>query len=167
MRVIAFIPTFRTTRILSHSERLVNPMYREILLKYQKDNPWINIAPPAPIGRVMSTAKDLGADFPEEERQLLLELDGDGVFLLNLNLLVRANRLARSNYEPPDAKNILIIAKSDFPKKYYGYIAADKQSDNSVVCYRPGIYVLTPERSPEPVAKDIGTLIDLYYQGLV
>ena len=134
-------------------------MYREILLKYQKDNPWMNIAPPAPTERIRSTANDLGADFPEEERQLLLEMDGDGVFLLNLNLLVRANRLARSNDEPPDAENI--------PKKYYGYIAADEQPENSVVCYRPGIYVLTPDRSPEPVAKDIGTLIDLYYQGIV
>ena len=142
-------------------------MYREILLKYQKDNPWMNIAPPAPIERIRATENDLDTGFPEEEKRLLLELEGDGIFLLNLNLLVRANRLARSNDEPPDAKNILIIAKSDFPKKYYGYIAADEQPDNSVVCYRPGIYVLTPERSPEPVAQDIGTLIDLYYQGLV
>lgn len=142
-------------------------MYREILLKYQKDNPWMNIAPPAPIERIRATENDLDTGFPEEEKRLLLELEGDGIFLLNLNLLVRANRLARSRGEPMDAENILIIAKSDFPKKYYGYIAADEQPDNSVVCYRPGIYVLTPERSPEPVAKDIGTLIDLYYQGLV
>ena len=142
-------------------------MYREILLKYQKDNPWMNIAPPAPVERVRATANDLCTEFPEEEKELLLELDGDGVFLLNLNLLVRANRLARSTGEPEDANNILIIAKSDFPKKYYGYIAADEQPGDRVVYYRPGIYVLTPERSPEPVAKDIGTLIDLYYQGLV
>lgn len=142
-------------------------MYREILLKYQKDNPWMNIAPPAPIERIRATENDLDTGFPEEEKRLLLELEGDGIFLLNLNLLVRANRLARSRGEPMDAEHILIIAKSDFPKKYYGYIAADEQPDNSVVCYRPGIYVLTPERSPEPVAKDIGTLIDLYYQGLV
>ena len=142
-------------------------MYREILSKYQKDNPWMNIAPPAPVERIRATANDLSADFPEEEKEMLLELDGDGVFLLNLNLLVRANRLARSTGVPADAGNILIIAKSDFPQKYYGYVAEDEQPDGRVTNYRPGIYVLTPERSKEPVAKDIATLIDLYYQGLV
>ena len=142
-------------------------MYREILSKYQKDNPWMNIAPPAPVERIKATENDLGTGFPEEEKRLLLELEGDGIFLLNLNLLVRANRLARSTGEPPDAKNILIIAKSDFPKKYYGYIAEDGQPDGHAASYRPGIFVLTPDRSPEPVARDIGTLIDLYYQGLV
>ena len=167
MRVFVFVTTFRTTRILSHSERLVNIMYREILSKYQKDNPWMNIAPPAPVERIKATANDLFTDFPEEEKELLLELEGDGIFLLNLNLLVRANRLARSRGEPMDAENILIIAKSDFPQKYYGYVAEDKQSDDRASRYRPGIYVLTPERSKEPVANDITELIDLYYQGLV
>ena len=144
-----------------------NIMYRETLLKYQKDNPWINIAPPAPSERIKTTARDLSTEFPEPLKELLLEMDGDGVFLMNLNLIVRANRLARSLGDPPDARKILIFAKSDLPKQYYGYIAEDEQPTNEITVYKRGIYMLTPERSAEPVAWDITSLVELFHEGKI
>ena len=149
-------------------------MYKELVLKLSKGNKWVKVQPPCSDDEISKAEKFVGYAFPEELRDLLREMNGDGWLFLSLEEIIENVKLNR--------KVFLELFESDYSKEDYmnrvdRFIFFATNGCGDYYCYRvfpngvvdeSTIYIWEHEELGEeccwrPVARDIKELIERYY----
>lgn len=103
-------------------------MYIEQIQIYMNDNEYINPHPPADLKMITNAENRLNVTFPNELKELLLEMDGDNLLLLSVKQIIEDNLLVRETlsefYEGLD--ELLFIGENGCGD-YYSYSILDGQ----------------------------------------
>lgn len=70
-------------------------MYIEQIRKYMNDNEYIKPHPPADLKMIINAENRLNVTFPNELKELLLEMDGDNLLLFSVKQIIEDNLLVR------------------------------------------------------------------------
>ncbi len=134
-------------------------MYLELIQPYIPQNPWARPQPPATPEQIRQTEEKMGVAFPQELRELLLELNGDRYLLLSAEKIVEYNLLTREGLSEcyDGLENLLFVAENGCGDYYCykidcGHITA------------PALYRWEHEENVTvPVATSLSELITRYY----
>lgn len=133
-------------------------MWKELLIEIQKkDNSCLVINPPALKEKIDAAEIILEIRFPEELKELLLEVDGDNWFVFSVNRIVE-NYLSLSSCDYcPNAQGMLFVAGNGCGD-YLGYQPVDGE------CISTDIYMWDHEVDELTiVASDLKDAITKYY----
>lgn len=135
-------------------------MYKELILECSKNNQWTKIQKPATITEIQEAEKTVGYQFPNDLKQLLLELNGDSYLLLSTNRIKEICQLNKEYlkevYEDIDCH--IFFAENGCGDYYCYNISENGEADTS------DIYIWEHETNKTTiVAKDIKELICKYY----
>lgn len=139
-------------------------MYIELLKQVAAKIESSKLQPAATENEVRNAEEMLNILFPNELKELLFETNGDNLFLLSLDQIVKDNLDFRSiNPEiiEPELFNFseFLFFATNGCGDYYGY-----KIDNNTIP-STSIYIFEHEEyTSKIVAGDIGELIELYYQ---
>lgn len=135
-------------------------MFKELITECAKDNRWTRLQKPATITEIQEAENTVGYRFPDDLKQLLLELNGDSYLLLStdrIKEICQLNReLLKEIYEDIDCH--IFFAENGCGDYYCYNIAENGETDISA------IYIWEHETNETAlVAKDIQELIRKYY----
>ena len=103
-------------------------MYIEQIRKYMNDNEYTKPQPPADLKMITNAENRLGVTFPNELKELLMEMDGDNLLLLSVKQIIEDNLLIREAlsefYEGLDK---LLFIGGNGCGDYYSYSILDGQ----------------------------------------
>ena len=139
-------------------------MYIELLKQVAAKIESSKLQPAATENEVRNAEEMLNILFPNELKELLFETNGDNLFLLSLDQIVKDNLDFRSiNPEiiEPELFNFseFLFFATNGCGDYYGY-----KIDNNTIP-STSIYIFEHEEyTSKIVAGDLGELIELYYQ---
>ncbi len=135
-------------------------MYKELITKYSENNRWIKIQKPATIAEIKEAEKTVGYPFPEELKQLFLEMNGDSYLLLSTDRIIE-NCLFNREYlkEAYEDIDLHIFFAENGCGDYYCYnISVNGEIDTTA------IYIWEHETNEtHAVAENIQELIRRYY----
>lgn len=134
-------------------------MYLELITPKMPQNPWIRPQPPATPEQIRQAEEKMGVSFPQELRELLLELNGDRYLLLSAEKIVEYNLSTREGlYECYDGLEDLLFVAANGCGDYYCY----KISQGHIT--DPGLYRWEHEdNETRPVASGLAEMITRYY----
>lgn len=135
-------------------------MYKELIIEYSKETPWTRVQKPATITEIQETEKTVGYQFPDDLKQLLLELNGDSYLLLSTDRIKENCQLNRKYLKEfyEDVDYHIFFAENGCGDYYCYNIAENGKVDSSA------IYLWEHETNETSiVAKDIKELIHKYY----
>ena len=135
-------------------------MYKELVIEYSKNNQWTKIQKPATTAEIKEAENTVGYPFPDELKQLLLELNGDSYFLLSTDR-IKENCLLNRKYlkEVYEDIDLHIFFAENGCGDYYCYNISENGKVNT-----SAIYIWEHETNEiHAVAKDIRELIYKYY----
>lgn len=75
-------------------------MYRELVSNFTKEIQWVKIGEPATETQIKEAEKEIGFPFPEELKDLLREMNGDGWALMSTDEMIRRVRINREVFLP-------------------------------------------------------------------
>ncbi len=149
-------------------------MYRELIIKFTRGDPWVQVQPPCSEEAIENAQKVVGHLFPEALKALLRELNGDRWCLMSAEEIaenVKANR-----------ESLLPFFEEEFGREAYlkrvdRFIFFAKNGCGDYYCYRVGpdgaadenaIYIWEHEDIGEEccwreVARDLTEFITRYY----
>ena len=134
-------------------------MYLELLSRYCAENPYVKPQPPADEEQIQSAEKQLKVTFPEELRQLLLEMNGDRYLCFSAEEIVERNLGAREGLgECYDGLDQLLFIAGNGCGDYYGYRIAD-----GVVCADAIIFWEHETNESRAAAGNLVEMMELYY----
>ncbi len=135
-------------------------MYKELLVPYQTDNSFMKPQPPATSRQILEAENVLGVSFPEELRQLLLEMNGDKWLFLSIKEIITDNLMLWEElseiYE--NIREFLMIGTNGCGDYYAYKISEGKIIDTQLVRWEH------EDNSSCFVATDLKELIRRYYE---
>ena len=135
-------------------------MYTELITECAKGNRWTEIQPGASEEDIARAEKAVGWAFPQELRELLLEMNGDRYLLFSAEEIIEdictKRKYLLECYE--DVEKHIFFAGNGCGDRYCYNIGPEGNADTSA------IYIWEHETNETfPVAKDIPELIRRYY----
>lgn len=132
-------------------------MWKELLLGYSSNNPFIKINLPAQLEEISEVENSFALVLPRDLKSLYNELNGDNNFLFSTNQLIETNLMMRSIAEDLKMNNILLVMNNGCGD-YFGY----KISANGIIDF--GIYSWEHEsNSYIQKADNLRDAIEKYY----
>lgn len=133
-------------------------MYTELVNQYAGHIQFAQPQPTAGSQEIEKAERSLGVAFPEELKNLLLEMDGDEFLLWSLGYLVSENlRIHDGPYASEKAEQYLFFATNGCGD-HYGYpVVNGNVRTDEIVMFEHEL------GKAKTVAADIGELIRLYY----
>jgi cell wall assembly regulator SMI1 len=134
-------------------------MYIEQIRIYMDDNEYINPHPPADLKMITNAENRLNVTFPNELKELLLEMDGDNWLLLSVKQIIEDNLLVRETlsefYEGLDE---LLFIGGNGCGDYYSYSIQDGQIKSTEI-----VRWEHEDNTKIVVAYSLKEMIDRYY----
>ena len=134
-------------------------MWTEQIKKYKDENPFIKINPPAKAWAIGAAEKKLRIAFPNELKDLLLELDGDDNLLHSVKQIVENTLLTRKALgEYYEGLSELLFIAGNGCGDYYTYLITNGSiASNQILRWEH------EDNSRVFVADGLADLIDKYY----
>lgn len=135
-------------------------MWLELIRKYVTNNNFIVPQCGASLSKIQNAEKKLGVLFPQELKDLLLEVNGDQCLLLSTDQIIEDNDLIRKNLsECYDGLDALLFIAGNGCGDYYAYVIQDgKISTNQIVRWEHEINECVA------VATGLVEMIEKYYR---
>ncbi len=134
-------------------------MYIEQIRLYMNDNEYIKPHPPADLRMITNAENRLNVTFPNELKELLLEMDGDNLLLLSVKQIIEDNLLVRETlsefYEGLDE---LLFIGGNGCGDYYCYSIIDGQIKSTEI-----VRWEHEDNTKIVVAHSLKEMIDRYY----
>lgn len=104
-------------------------MWKEVLLNYSSNNPFIKINLPAQLDEINDIEIGFGLVLPRDLKNLYNELNGDNNFIFSTNQVIETNLMMRS-IEGYSQMNNILFTMNNGCGDYFGYkIAANEIID--------------------------------------
>jgi hypothetical protein len=134
-------------------------MYIEQIRKYMNDNKYINPHPPADLKMITNAENRLSVIFPNELKELLLEMDGDNWLLLSVKQIIEDNLQVREALsECYEGLNEILFIGGNGCGDYYSYSILDGQINSTEI-----VKWEHEDNSKMVVAYSLKEMIDKYY----
>lgn len=146
--------------------------YKKLLIKLTKKIKWVKLGEPCSIEKLNAAQSKVGLTFPEELKNLLLEVDGDGGWLLMSAEEIVENRVdMRQDWSPffkennyvGDPDGFLLFAQNGCGD-YYGYQIKNDGTVDQTAIYMWNHEEIGEETCYHKVASNLTEFIKLYYK---
>ena len=134
-------------------------MYRELIEKYLKENPYIKIADGASEKQIEDAEKTVGIAFPKELKELLREMNGDRWLIFSTEELIKTNQGAKEAFSGVyDGIEDHLFLAGNGCGDYYCYEISDGRADENA------LYMWCHEdNETKKAAGSLAELIEKYY----